>query len=148
MTVLLTNWFKHLLFALFILGLISCEENTVAEVKIEYHPIVPTISSSCISNEDQLVFDRIIIVDSNSLGYARVRKNSNYFHPGHNKNLLGQVNCGAVLNAYLPELYRPIVDGEVESTRNIHYIIQVKDSSGNDCIGYIAGHVISELKGE
>ena len=109
-------------------------------------PQTPVLSNECVTNKEHIVFDRIIVVNDNTLGYARVRSDDSYFHPGNNDNLIGNVACGTKLHAFLPEIYRGMVDGMVESTRNPYYIIQLRDSSGNDCVGYIAGHVISELK--
>ena len=131
-----------------LLFLFSCGNETRVEepeaLKVE--AVIPVIANKCINNKDSLVFDRKIRVADNTLGYARVRSNSGSFHPGDNDNYLGKVACGSILNAYLPEIYRPIVDGIMESTRNPYYIIQVKDSTGNDCIAYIARHVIEEVK--
>lgn len=127
--------------------IVSCRSNhDETNRHNESIPIIPILSSECVSNQNNIVFDRKIMVNDNTLGYARIRNNSNYFHPGHDDNLIGNVPCGTIMNAHLPEAFREIVDGMVQSTRNPYYIIQLKDSTGNNCIGYIAGHVVSEIK--
>lgn len=137
-----------ILITIFIILLFGCNSDIpTSEHQVEGNlPEVPVISMLCTENSANLIFDRKIKVLDNTLGYARVRSDDNYFHPGHNDNLIGNVKCGTVMNTFLPEIYRGMVDGMVESTRNPYYIVQLKDSSGNDCIGYIAGHVIVEIK--
>ena len=126
---------------------ISCNNSAIKENKSEeIHPEIPVFSINCLENSSHLIFDRLIVINDNSLGYARIRNDDTYFHPGYKDNLTGHVKCGTVLHAFLPEIYRGIVDGNEVSTRNPYYIVQIKDSAGNICIGYIAGHVISELK--
>ncbi len=138
---------KKLVFILIILLAGCANEAPKTDDKLEEPlPEVPVLSSGCVENSEHLIFDRKIKVLDNTLGYARVRNDDTYFHPGHEDNIIGNVKCGTVMHAFLPEIYRGMVDGIVESTRNPYYIVQLRDSSGNDCIGYIAGHVITEIK--
>ena len=104
-------------------------------------PIFPVMDSTCDGPSEHYPFDLTISVKDNTLGYARVRSNSNYFHPGYEDNLLGTVPCGAVMHAFLPEHFRDTLP----STRNPYYVVKVLDQSGDTCVGYIAGHVVGEM---
>jgi hypothetical protein len=85
---------------------------------------------------DIRVYNHLIKVEKNELGYIRVRSEP-IWDINHNGNVLGTVECETYMPAWGPTKNNP--------SCGLGYIVPIVDSNGNMGRGYISWTVISEI---